>query len=448
MDICVIGAGYVGLVTGACFAEMGNNVWCVDVDESKIYQLKNAQIPFYEPGLQDIVRKNLKEGRLHFTSQLEEGISKSLFCFIAVGTPPGEDGSADLSHVLNVANSIGRYMEGYQIIVNKSTVPVGTSEKVRRVISQELHSRGLYSTEFDVVSNPEFLKEGAAIEDFMKPDRIIIGTDNVRTAELMKQLYEPFVRNQHPVYIMDIKSAEISKYAANAMLATRISFMNEIAQLCDRVGGDVANVRLGIGSDKRIGMSFLYAGTGYGGSCFPKDIKALIQIGNACGVNMKIISAVDGVNEQQKLYIIDLICQKFGDNLQGMLFGIWGLAFKPQTDDMREAPSIVIIEELIKRGARLIAYDPEAIEQAKKVLKKYNKVDSINYVKHMVDATEGVDGLILITEWRQFRQPDFKEIKSRMKRPIIFDGRNQYDQVQMKRLGFEYYCVGRNSHET
>jgi len=444
MNICVIGTGYVGLVTGTCFAEMGNKVWCVDVDTEKIARLKAGILPIYEPGLKELVMKNVAEKRLDFSTQLEEGIKDAVVCFIAVGTPSGEDGSADVSYVLDAACKIGATMNKYLIAVNKSTVPVGTADKVKNIIKQQLTVRAQADLEFDVVSNPEFLKEGAAVADFMRPDRVVIGTDNVRTAELMKQLYEPFSRNQQPILIMDIKSAEITKYAANAMLATRISFMNEIAQLCDKVGGDIANVRLGIGSDSRIGMQFLYAGSGYGGSCFPKDVKELVSTGCKNGIAMDVVSAVEAVNERQKYYLVDMVKKRFGEALNGRRFAIWGLAFKPQTDDMREAPSITIIKSLIDMGAIIQAYDPEAIEQAKSVLGDY--ATSITYSKDMLDAVHNVDALLVVTEWRQFRQPDFAEIKSKMNQPVIFDGRNQYRTEQLTRLGFEYYCIGRSCY--
>lgn len=442
MNICVVGTGYVGLVTGTCFAEMGNHVWCVDVDESKIAGLKTGIIPIYEPGLKDLVIRNLEEGRLFFTSSLSEGLSEALFCFIAVGTPPQEDGSANLSAVKRVAHEIGQYINKYTIIVNKSTVPVGTATLVRNIVTQELQKRGLESLEFDVVSNPEFLKEGAAIEDFLRPDRVVIGTDNVRTAELVKQLYEPFVRNQNPILIMDICSAEITKYAANAMLALRISFINEIACLCDAVGGDIANVRLGIGTDSRIGMPFLHAGIGYGGSCFPKDVQELVATGRRNGVAMDLVETAHLINERQKSYLLKAIEKRWGNNLEGKVFGVWGLAFKPQTDDMREAPSIIIINQLIKRGAKVRAYDPAALENAKQIFSSYGQ--KIEFCRHMLEAVQSVDALLLLTDWRQFRQPDFSELRRIMKQPIIFDGRNQYEPAQMRGLGFEYFCVGRN----
>ena len=445
MRICIIGTGYVGLVTGTCFSEMGNQVTCVDISQDKINMLKAGEVPIYEPGLKELISSNQKNNRLTFTTNLEEGIKSALCIFIAVGTPPGEDGSADLQYVLQVARNIGDLIDGYTIIINKSTVPVGTAEKVRQTITEQLQRRNMGHIEFDVVSNPEFLKEGSAIEDFMRPDRIIIGTDNVRTAELMKQLYEPFVRNEHPIHIMDIKSAELSKYAANAMLATRISFMNEIAKLCDKVGADVASVRIGIGSDSRIGMPFLYAGIGYGGSCFPKDVKALIRTGEDFDIPMDVIQAVEKVNECQKLYLVDMIVQKYGNNLNGKVFGVWGLAFKPQTDDMREAPSVAIINQLIQHGAQVVAYDPEAIEQAK-VIFKHISTDKLQFVSDKQDVLLNANALLLLTEWREFRQTDLQAVKREMAEPVIFDGRNQYDPVKMKELGFEYYCIGRNKH--
>lgn len=444
MNICVVGTGYVGLVTGTCFAEMGNRVWCVDTNEAKIAQLHAGEMPIYEPGLKEMVLQNTTEGRLSFTTSLAEGLAEALFCFIAVGTPPQADGSADLSAVLAVAREIGQCMKQYTIVVNKSTVPVGTADLVKSLITQELQNRELGTLEFDVVSNPEFLKEGAAIEDFLRPDRVVIGTDNVRTAELMKQLYQPFVRNQHPILLMDITSAEITKYAANAMLALRISFMNEMACLCDAVGGDIARVRLGIGSDSRIGMPFLYAGIGYGGSCFPKDVRELVATGRRHGLAMDLVETAHRVNERQKSYLLGFIEKRWGKDLQGMVFGVWGLAFKPQTDDMREAPSLIIIDQLINHGATVRAYDPIAMPEAKRSLTHLGQ--QIVFTNQMLEAAQGADALLLLTEWRQFRQPDFAELKSIMRQPVIFDGRNQYDPELMKGLGFDYYCVGRNGH--
>lgn len=438
MKLTVIGSGYVGLVTGVCFAEMGNDVWCVDIDENKIERLRKGVMPIFEPGLESMAQRNLEEGRLRFTTDIRDGLSESLFAFLAVGTPPDEDGSADLQHVLDVARSIGSNIENYMIVVNKSTVPVGTAEKVRTVITEEIEKRGK-PVEFDVVSNPEFLKEGSAIEDFMRPDRIIIGTDNVRTAELTKELYAPFVRNGHPIYVMDILSSELTKYAANAMLATRISFMNEMALLCEATGADIEMVRQGIGSDSRIGMAFLYAGIGYGGSCFPKDVRAIIQTSRAYELDMHIITAVERINREQRIRFVEKVINHFDGDVAGRTFAVWGLSFKPLTDDMREAPSIDIIRALREKGARFKAHDPEALEGAKSILGE----DGIEYISHSYDALQGVDALFLLTEWRQFRRPDFEKMKSLMKSPVIFDGRNQYEPARMKERGFMYYCVGR-----
>jgi len=444
MEICMIGTGYVGLVTGACFAEVGHHVWCIDLDQGKINNLRSGILPIYEPGLKELVVKNSQEGRLSFTTDIKTGLKQALFCFIAVGTPQCADGSADLSYIFNVAREIGQRMNGYLIVVIKSTVPVGTIEKIRDVIKRELKNRGKENFAFDIASNPEFLKEGTAVRDFMYPDRIVIGTDNEQTAEMMKQLYQPVVQSKSVILNMDIRSAEITKYAANTMLAARISFMNEIAGLCDKVGGDIDYIRVGIGTDKRIGNQFLYAGAGYGGSCFPKDVKEFIQTGQRNGLEMDIAEAVHRVNERQKYYLVEVIKKRFGEKILGKKFGIWGLAFKAQTDDMREAPSLVIINSLIKMGATIIAYDPEAMEQAKLLFKEYGQ--QIQYVDSMMEAIQYVDALVLITEWQQFRQPDFAEMMQRMKQPLIFDGRNQYDPMHMKDLGFEYYCIGRNSY--
>ena len=444
MEVCMIGTGYVGLVTGACFAEMGHHVRCVDLDQGKINNLISGILPIYEPGLKELVIKNSREGRLSFTTDIKTGLEQALFCFIAVGTPSSTDGSADLSYIFNVAREIGQCMNSYLIIVIKSTVPVGTIEKVRDVIKSELRARGKQDLTFDVASNPEFLKEGTAVEDFMVPDRIVIGTDNEQTAQLMKQLYQPVVRSQELILNMDIRSAEITKYAANTMLAARISFMNEIANLCDKVGGNIDYIRVGIGTDERIGNQFLHAGVGYGGSCFPKDVKEFIQTGHKNGLEMNIAEAVHRINERQKYVLVEMIQKRFGENLLGKTFGIWGLAFKAQTDDMREAPSLVIVHSLIKMGARIIAYDPEAMEQAKLFFKEYGQ--QIKYVDSMMEAVDGVDALALITEWQQFKQPDFTEMIHRMNQPLIFDGRNQYDPVHMKNFGFEYYCIGRNCY--
>lgn len=439
MKIAVVGSGYVGLVTGTCFADMGNDVWCIDIDTEKIENLKKGIVPIYEPGLEELVKKNYTDGRLHFTTDLKEGISDTLFVFIAVGTPPEEDGSADLQHVITVAREIGRAMEKYVIVIDKSTVPVGTAEKVRAAVQEELTRRGRTDLEFDVVSNPEFLKEGDAIEDFLRPDRVIIGTDNVRTGELMRELYSAFVRQGDRVIVMDIPSAEMTKYAANAMLATRISFMNELSYICERTGADIESVRQGIGSDSRIGRAFLYAGVGYGGSCFPKDVKALIYTSKELGHNLKILSAVEDVNKWQRQRFVEKILARFGENLKGMTFAVWGLAFKPNTDDMREAPSVDIIAELKKRGASFRAYDPIAIETARAIIGD----DAISYEKKNYEVLEGSDALLIVTEWHHFRKPDFDKMKSLLKNPIIFDGRNLYDPAKMKENGFEYYCIGR-----
>jgi len=439
LRVTVVGSGYVGLVTGACFAEMGNDVVCVDIDEKKIENIKRGALPIYEPGLEDMVKRNIAGGRLGFTTSIKEGLEGALMLFIAVGTPPGEDGSADLQHVLEVARQIGRNMERYIIIVNKSTVPVGTARKVRASIAEELEKRGRGDLEFDVVSNPEFLKEGAAIEDFMRPDRIIIGTDNVRTAELMKELYAPFVRNGHPIFIMGIHSAELTKYAANAMLATRISFMNELARLCEVTGADIESIRQGIGSDSRIGMPFLYAGLGYGGSCFPKDVKALIHTSKEHGLPADILVSVEKINKSQRTEFVKKILAHFKDDVKGRSFAVWGLSFKPQTDDIREAPSIEIISALRKKGARFRAYDPVAMGVARSILGD----SGIEYMENYYEVLAGADALLIVTEWNQFRRPDFEKMKSLMKSPVIFDGRNQYEPARMRENGFTYYCVGR-----
>lgn len=442
MTISIIGTGYVGLVTGTCFAEMGNKVWCIDIDKTKIEKLNNGIIPIFEPGLEEMVLRNTKDGRLNFTTDYKTAIPCSEICFIAVGTPPGEDGSADIHYVLEAAKEIARNIQQYTIIVDKSTVPVGTADLVKHTITEILKERGV-TIGFDVVSNPEFLKEGVAIEDFMRPDRVVIGTESKKAAKIMEELYQPFVGTSHPLIMMDIKSAEITKYAANAMLATRISFMNEIAKLCDTVGGDVRAVRKGIGTDNRIGMDFLHASCGYGGSCFPKDVKELIALGKRHGFKMLIAEAVEKVNNAQKKIIIEQIIKKYGNNLSGKTFGIWGLSFKPQTDDMRESPAITIITELVKLGAKIKAYDPEAYETAKLYLKDIPK-DNIIYAKDMWEAIKEADALILVTEWKQFRQPDFNKIKELLKKPVIFDGKNIYDIELLQEKGFEHHCIGRN----
>ena len=441
MNLTVIGSGYVGLVTGTCFAEMGNRVICVDNNQEKIKMLNQGKVPIYEPGLEEMLIRNSKEGRLSFTTDLKEAVEKSLVCFIAVGTPPGEDGSADLSHVLTVARDIAASMNEYKVIVDKSTVPVGTADLVASEMKKILQQRNL-NIEFDVVSNPEFLKEGNAIEDFMKPDRVVVGTDNERVAELMNILYSPFNRTNDRVIVMSIRSAEMTKYAANAMLATKISFMNEIARLCELTGADITEVRNGIGSDTRIGYKFIYPGVGYGGSCFPKDVKALINIGKQQKLELKILQAVEDVNERQKIVLADKVLKHFGPDLSGRTFAVWGLSFKPQTDDMREAPSIVIIKTLLNAGARINAYDPVALEEAKLIFKD---LEGITYFTDDYEVLKDTDALLLITEWHQFRYPDFEKIKSLLKNPVIFDGRNQYSPKKMQELGFIHYSIGRKS---
>jgi len=440
LKLSIVGCGYVGLVTGTCFAEMGNDVYCIDIDENKINNLKKNIIPIYEPGLGEMVERNVSEGRLFFTTDLTNAIKESLFIFIAVGTPLGEDGSADLQHVLSVARDIGRIIENYTIVVNKSTVPVGTYKKVIEVINEELKLRKREDIRFDVVSNPEFLKEGSAIEDFMKPDRIIIGANSEKSINLMKELYSSFIRKRERIIFMDIPSSELTKYAANAMLATKITFMNELSLLCEKTGADIENIRKGIGSDNRIGTAFLFAGLGYGGSCFPKDVKALIQTSNNLSLNAKILSAVDQINQEQRIVFINKILNHFKNNVSGKIFTVWGLSFKPQTDDMREAPSIDIINALRERGALIKSHDPVAMESAKAILGS----EKIEYIPKYYDALKDSDALLLLTEWHQFRNPDFYRIKILMKQPVIFDGRNQYEPSIMKEMGFTYYCIGRN----
>jgi UDPglucose 6-dehydrogenase len=446
MKICVIGSGYVGLVAGTCFAESGNDVICVDVDETKIEGLKRGVIPIYEPGLKEMVLRNCEEGRLTFTTDLGCAVKESLVCFIAVGTPPGADGSADLQYVISVAREIGRHMESFKIIVDKSTVPVGTADKVRRAVAEELAARGV-QIEFDVVSNPEFLKEGAAIDDFMKPDRVVIGTDNVRTAELMKELYSAFMRKSNRLLIMDIRSAEMTKYAANAMLATRITFMNQIANLCEMMGADVMAVREGIGSDSRIGYDFLFPGVGYGGSCFPKDVKALVRTADECNYDFNLLRAVEEANDRQKRVLSDKILRRLGSDqdqpLAGRTFAVWGLSFKPRTDDMRDAPSLTIINRLLDMGAQVRAHDPEAINEAKK-----HFGDRISYSLNQYEPLNGADALVIITEWNEYRNPDFDRIKKLLVNPLIFDGRNLYQPDRMSHAGFEYLPIGRNGAPT
>ncbi len=432
MKLCVVGTGYVGLVAGTCFAESGNDVICVDIDAEKIARLRQGHVPIYEPGLAELIRRNLEEGRLSFSTDLADAVRKSLVCFIAVGTPQSDDGSADLSAVVRVAAEIGEAMDGYRVIVAKSTVPVGTAERIRQIVA----SRTVHP--FDVVSNPEFLKEGAAIEDFMKPDRVVIGADSARAIELMKELYEPFVRTEQPILVMSPASAEMTKYCANSMLAARISLMNEFANLCEKVGANIDDVRRGVGFDRRIGQHFLFPGVGYGGSCFPKDVQAVIRTAEEHGLSFRMLRAAQEVNERQKRTLVEKVTEHFGDYLRGMRFAVWGLAFKPRTDDMREAPSITIIEALLGKGAEVHAHDPEALGEARKIFG-----DRIVYHRVNYDALNGADALLVVTEWNEFRRPDFERMKKLMKRPVIFDGRNIYDPEDMRALGFVYYSIGR-----
>mgnify|MGYP006078380065 FL=1 len=440
MNLTVIGTGYVGLVSGTCFSEMGNKVTCIDIDERKIEGLNKGIVPIFEPGLESLVLSNVKSGNLFFSTDITESLSKSNVVFIAVGTPMGADGSADLKDVLAVAKQIGQTMQKTLVIVDKSTVPVGTADKVRKAVQQELDSRGV-DLEFHVVSNPEFLKEGAAINDFMRPDRVVIGAESDFAMILMKRLYAPFVRTNDRFIEMDIRSAEMTKYAANAMLATKISFMNEIANICELVGADVNSVRTGIGSDNRIGYSFIYPGSGYGGSCFPKDVKALTKMAIEHDYEATLIASVEEVNNKQKLVISNKIIKRFGKNLKGLTFALWGLAFKPGTDDMRESPAIYVIKELISRGAKIAAYDPKAMIEAERVYLK--GVDGVSYVSSKYEVLKEAEALILLTEWKEFRSPDFEEIKSKLNRPIIFDGRNQYNSFDLEKNGFEYYQIGK-----
>ncbi|MGZ8161461.1 MAG: UDP-glucose dehydrogenase family protein [Methylobacter sp.] len=441
MKVTVFGSGYVGLVTGVCLAEVGNEVVCVDVDQKKIDNLKKGIIPIYEPGLEALVSENQQAGRIKFTTDIQEAVSHGIFQFIAVGTPPDEDGAADLQYVLAVAKSIAENMDSYRIIVDKSTVPVGTADKVKEVMLQVQTERGV-DIEFDVVSNPEFLKEGAAITDFMKPDRIIVGTDNPRTAELLKALYAPFNRSHERVITMDVRSAELTKYAANAMLATKISFMNELANLAELLGADIEHVRNGIGSDSRIGYSFIYPGCGYGGSCFPKDVKALERTAKQVGYKAELLSAVENVNDRQKQVLFNKVVQHYKGNggLQGKTFALWGLAFKPKTDDMREAPSRVILEALINAGAAIKAFDPEAMDEAKRI---YGNKSGLTLVETAEDALRGANALIVVTEWKNFWSPDFDFIKNTLKDAVIFDGRNLYQPELLKKQGITYYGIGR-----
>jgi len=439
VKVTVFGSGYVGLVTGACFAEAGNNVLCVDIDAGKVERLQKGEIPIHEPGLDAVVKRNFEKGRLRFTTSAEEGIGHGLFQFIAVGTPPEEDGSADLSHVLSVAETIGRHMTEYRIIVDKSTVPVGTADKVRERIEHTLAERGA-KIEFDVVSNPEFLKEGAAVADFMKPDRVVVGTDNPRTAELLKNLYDPFTRNRERMIVMDVRSAELTKYAANAMLATKISFMNEMANLAERMGADIEKVRVGIGSDPRIGYSFIYPGAGYGGSCFPKDVKALVHSAGECEFDAQLLKSVESVNKRQKQLLFRKISAFFDGNLKGKTIAIWGLAFKPNTDDMREAPARDLMEALWAADAKVRAYDPVAMNEARRL---FGEREDLALVEGAEQALDGADALAILTEWQEFRSPDFEAIRDKLKHPAIFDGRNIYDPGMVRSFGLRYFGVGR-----
>lgn len=438
MKITIVGTGYVGLVTGTCFSEVGINVTCVDIDQKKIDGLKEGIMPIYEPGLETMVLKNVEKGRLKFSTSLKESIQDSEAVFIAVGTPPGEDGSADLKYVLAVAQEVGQHMNDYLVVVTKSTVPVGTAEKVKNAVSQALQVRNS-DLKFDVASNPEFLKEGAAIQDFLKPDRIVVGIETERAQKTMEKLYKPFLLNGHPIIFMDVPSAEMTKYAANSMLATKISFMNDIANLCEIMGADVNMVRKGIGSDSRIGTKFIYPGVGYGGSCFPKDVKALIKTAEENGYQMRVLQSVEDVNDDQKSVLVNKVKNHFGNDLTGMTFAIWGLSFKPKTDDMREAPSIVIINQLLELGAKVKAFDPVAMEEAHRDLG-----DTITYTKDEYEALVDADALLLVTEWPEFRVPNFTVVNKLLKNKIIFDGRNVYDQAEMNELGYTYYGIGLN----
>ena len=439
MKITVIGTGYVGLVSGACLAEMGNHVVCLDVDAEKIRILEEGGLPIHEPGLLEMVKRNRAAGRLQFTTDIVAAVSHGTLQFIGVGTPPDEDGSADLQYVLEAARNVGRYMGDYKVIIDKSTVPVGTGERVRAVVAEELAKRGL-AIDFSVVSNPEFLKEGAAVDDFMRPTRIVIGADDERAISLMRALYSPFIRNHDRLLVMDVRSAEFTKYAANSMLATRISFMNELALLADQLGVDIELVRNGIGSDPRIGYHFLYAGAGYGGSCFPKDVKALVSTARASGLDLRVLNAVQAANERQKHVLVDKIVARFGEDLSGRQFAMWGLAFKPNTDDMREAPSRVVISELVRRGATVKAYDPVAMPEAQRVLAG---VQGLSFVDNQTEALRGSDALVIVTEWKEFKSPDFDAIKSLLKQALVFDGRNLYEPALMKSAGITYFGIGR-----
>jgi UDPglucose 6-dehydrogenase len=439
MRVTIFGSGYVGLVTGACLADAGNHVVCVDVDAGKIERLNRGEVPIHEPGLDALIKRNAEAGRLEFTTDAVKGVEHGLFQLIAVGTPPDEDGSADLRYVLAVARTIGKHLSRYCIVITKSTVPVGTADKVRKEITTTLAARKA-TVDFDVVSNPEFLKEGAAIQDFMKPDRVVIGTDNPRTTELMRALYEPFTRNHDRLIVMDIRSSELTKYAANAMLATKISFMNELANIAERLGADIEKVRVGIGSDPRIGYSFIYPGTGYGGSCFPKDVQALIRSANEVQHTPEILHAVEAVNERQKQVLVQKMRAHYAGKLQGRTFALWGLAFKPNTDDMRQAPSLAIVDSLLKEGARVRAYDPVATGEAARI---FGGKQDVVLCKSAYEAATGADALAIVTEWQEFRSPDFDRLKELLEAPVIFDGRNLYDPGMVNRFGFTYYAIGR-----
>lgn len=434
MRICVVGTGYVGLVAGACLAEMGNDVVCVDKDAKKLEKLEKGIIPIYEPELEELIKVNVSEGRLKFTTKLDSAVKESLICFIAVGTPQREDGSADLTAVFDVAKEIAKSMNGYKVIANKSTVPVGTAEKIGEIIKNNTNQ------EFNVVSNPEFLKQGTAVWDFLRPDRVIVGSNSQKATEIMQELYAPFLRTGNPVIIMDVKSAEMTKYAANSFLAVKISYANEIANICEKVGADAEMVRVGMCTDSRIGTKFLFPGVGYGGSCFPKDIKAMIKTAEEFGCDSLLLKSADEINKKQRQMFIKKIVKRFGEDLKGKTFAVWGLAFKPKTNDMREAPSITIIEELLKRGAKVVAYDPKAMDTAKEIFQK-----KIKYGKNSYETLKDADCLLLLTEWNEFRRPDFDRVKELLKTPVIIDGRNQYDRKRLKARGIEYICIGKKS---
>lgn len=444
MKVTIFGSGYVGLVSAACFADAGNHVICVDIDAARIDRLNAGEIPIFEPGLEDLVRHNHQAGRLEFTTDSTRGVHHGLFQIIAVGTPPDEDGSADVRHVLEVARTIGEKLNDYAVVVTKSTVPVGTGDKVRAQVQAALAGRGL-AVEFDVVSNPEFLKEGAAIDDFMRPDRVVVGTDNPRTTELIRALYEPFTRNHDRLVVMDIRSSELTKYAANAMLATKISFMNELAGVAEKVGADIEKVRIGIGSDPRIGYNFIYPGVGYGGSCFPKDVKALISFAQREGFHTELLRSVESVNARQKTVLVSKLRSHFGERLEGRTFALWGLAFKPNTDDMREAPSRVIIDELLAAGANVRAYDPVASGEAQRLYGEHPRAAALAFCKDAYEAAAGSDALLIATEWKEFRSPDYQRLKQLLANPLIFDGRNLYDTGLMRRMGITYFAIGRGT---